>query len=204
MTIEQYQAELETLMHDVYASIRALGEKIVRARKDLPSDVMGGPREYNKPGTLWNWMRSFGWTDADLIAAEAVGRGELDVRLFPTGTRNSKVIALSATDQARLLSTERFPVWNNFGGQDERTWAEMTPDQRNRLLGNKGGHIHTLAEQKRPGGTTERVILYDSASFYDGVLRLNTGRSRGEIHAGMLAKSMPPGELEKFITALRG
>jgi hypothetical protein len=192
VTLEQYKHELEQLTHDVFISVAKLGEALVRASKDLSH------ADYQQ---LYSFLRTW-WTDADLRAAEAVGKGELDARLFPHGTRNSKVMSLSGTDQERLLSGERFGVWNNFGGEDERTWAEMTPDQRNRLLGNKGGHIHTLNEQARPGGTSAKVTVYDSASFHDGRLLLNGGKNRGEIDAGTLVATMPAAELSQFIEAI--
>jgi hypothetical protein len=197
-TLTDYKAELETLMHDLWVRIEKLGEKLVRADKDLSG-------EDNR--ALHAWLRTW-WTEADLRAAMAVGRGELDARLFPHGTRNSKVMALPAAEQKRLLSDEKFIVYNNFGGIDKRTWAEMTPDQRNRLLASKAGRILTLEQQKPPGGPTDKITIYESASFHKGVLRVSSGTNRGEIQLGTVIATMPREELaavnEVFSEALRG
>lgn len=187
-TLSEYQDELKDLMNDVWASIEKLGEKLVRARKDLSAE------DYE---TLRTWLRTW-WTDADLRAAEAVGKGELDARLFPHGTRNSKVMSLAKEEQARLLSSERFKVYNNFGGTDIRTWAEMTPDQRNRLLGDKGGYIHPIHKQRQPGAKRQTVLTFDTASYHQGVLLLNGGRNRGEIAVGVLVQVMSRDELAQF------
>ncbi len=191
-TLSEYKGELKDLMNDVWAGIEKMGEKLVRASKDLSH------HDYEE---LRKWLRTW-WTDADLKAAEAVGNGELDPRLFPHGTRNSKVMSLLRTEQDRLLSSEKFEVYNNFGGVDVRTWAEMTPDQRNRLLGDKGGSIHTLAAQRKPGTRKDTVAQYETASFYQGILRLNGGRSRGEIHVGTIANTMPRDELGQLCEKL--
>lgn len=192
-TLTEYQEELKTLMQEVWTGIERLGEKLVRARKDLSAD------DYDE---LRKWLKTW-LTDADLRAAEAVGKGELDARLFPHGTRNSKVMSLGRDDQDRLLSTERFEVYNNFGGADRRTWGEMTPDQRNRLLGDKGGFIHTLEKQRKPGAKKDSITIYETASFHGSTLRLNGGGARGEIQGGTLFGTMPKDELEAFLTAGR-
>lgn len=191
-TLEQYKEELKDLMNEVWAGLEKLGEKLVRASKDL---------SHNDYEELRTWLRTW-WTDADLKAAEAVGKGELDPKLFPHGTRNSKVMSLPRYEQKRLLSNEKFTVYNNFGGVDTRTWAEMTPDQRNRLLGDKGGKIHALAEQKMPGGRRDRINIYDTASYYQDVLRLNSNSNRAEIPIGTIAATMPKDELAQFCAKL--
>lgn len=192
-TLSEYKDELKALMEGVWTGVEKLGEKLVRARKDLSAD------DYE---SLRVWLRTW-WTDADLRAAEAVGKGELDARLFPHGTRNSKVMSLSKDEQARLLSNERFKVYNNFGGTDIRTWGEMTPDQRNRLLGDKGGSIHPIHKQRQPGSKRQTVLTFDTASYHQGVLLLNGGRSRGEIAVGTLVQVMSRDELAQFCDEIR-
>lgn len=191
-TLEEYKSELGPIVQGVFDALTELGEKLVRADKDLSH------ADYEE---LWTWLRQW-FTDADLRAAVAVGKGELDVRLFPHGTRNSKVMSLPRSEQNRLLSNEKFEVYNNFGGVDERTWAEMTPDQRNRLLGDKGGKIHSISAQRAPTGQRPRVVDYYSASFHDGKLLLNAGRDEGRIVVGTLKATMPEEELARFIRTL--
>ena len=188
MTLETYKEELKTLMNEVWEGLGKLGEKLVRARKDLSAD------DYDE---LRTWLRTW-WTEADLNAAEAVGRGDLNVHLFPHGTRSSKVWSLSREDQQRLLSEEEFPVYDNFGRTGRKTWANMSPDERNRLLGDKGGFIHPLSKQRQPGTKTTKTTNYESASFHQRDLLLNGGARQGSIQIGTIIATMPEDELAEF------
>ncbi|HEV2175122.1 MAG TPA: hypothetical protein VGR71_16230 [Nitrospira sp.] len=191
-TLEQYQDEFKTLMQEVWTGIEKLGDKLVRARKDLSAD------DYD---ALCAWLGTW-WTKADLKAAEAVGRGELDARLFPHGTRNSKVMSLTREDQQRLLSSERFSVYDNFGRVVQKTWAEMSTDMRNRLLGDKGGSIHSLSKQRKPGARKERVLVFEAARYYAGDLLFNGGATQGKISIGALVQAMPEDELEALVAKI--
>jgi hypothetical protein len=192
--LDWYKAQADRLAAQVFATIKELGELLVKASKDLQHADYEDLEEY----LLATWTR------ADLRAARAVARGELHPDLFPAGVRNSKVLSLSEADQRRLLSGEQFEVWGNDGGARSKGWRQMSSDERNRLLGRKGGWIHTLDDQPRPGRKgVARVAIYDRASFRDKRLSLNGIRQRGEIQVGALKATMPPDELAEFLQALQ-
>lgn len=192
--LDWYKAQADRLAAQVFATIKELGDLLLKASKDLQHEEYEDLEEY----LLTTWTR------ADLRAARAVAKGELHPDLFPVGVRNSKVLSLSEVDQRRLLSDEQFEVWGNDNRARSRTWREMTPDERNRLLGRKGGRIHMLDEQPRPGGTgVARVAIYERAGFRDGKLSLNGIKQRGEIQVGALRATMPPDELAEFLRALQ-
>jgi hypothetical protein len=193
--LDYYKHEADRIAAVVFQTIKNLGDLLLRAAKDLPHE------EYQE---LEDYLLAT-WTRADLRAARAVARGELDEKLFPAGVRNSKVLSLTEDDQRRLLGDEKFAVWGNDGRVREKTWAEMSPDERNRLLGKKGGRIHLLDEQVRPGAKgVIRVTRYGRASFRDGTLSLDgVSGQRGEIQLGLLKATMAADELEVLIEMLQ-
>ncbi|HUY49177.1 MAG TPA: hypothetical protein VMV92_26235 [Streptosporangiaceae bacterium] len=193
-SLDWYKAQADRLAAQVFATIKELGDLLLKASKDLQHEEYEDLEEY----LLTTWTR------ADLRAARAVAKGELHPDLFPAGVRNSKVLSLSELDQRRLLGEEQFEVWGNDNRARSKTWREMSPDERNRLLGRKGGRIHTLDDQPRPGGKgVARVVIYERAGFRDGKLSLNGIKQRGEIQAGALRATMPPDELAEFLRVLR-
>jgi hypothetical protein len=192
--LDWYKSQADSIATQVFASLKALGELILKAAKDLQHEEFEEFEAY----LLTTWTRS------DLRAARAVAKGDLDARLFPAGVRNSKVLSLSEQDQQRLLSDEHFQVWGNDGRARSKTWGEMSPDEHNRLLGPKGGRIHSLDEQRRPGSQgVARVAIYEHAAFQNGTLSLNGVKARGEIQAGALKASMAADELAAFVAALQ-
>jgi hypothetical protein len=193
--LDYYKHEADKIAAQVFQTIKELGDLLLRASKDLPHD------EYQE---LEDYLLTT-WTRADLRAARAVAKGDLDPDLFPSGVRNSKVLSLTDIDQRRLLSDEKFEVWGNDGRVRSKTWREMSPDERNRLLGRKGGRIHTLDEQGRPGAKgVIRVVRYERAGCRDGKLSLDgVSGQRGEIQLGALKATMPEDELEVLIDTLR-
>jgi hypothetical protein len=193
--LDYYKHEADRIAAQVYQTIKDLGELLLRASKDLSAD------EYQE---LEDYLLTT-WTRADLRAARAVARGDLDPALFPAGVRNSKVLSLNDLDQQRLLSDEKFEVWGNDGRIRSKTWRDMSPDERNRLLGRKGGRIHTLQEQSKPGAKgVVRVTVYEQAVCRDGKLSLEgINGQRGEIQLGSLKATMAPDELELLIELLQ-
>jgi hypothetical protein len=193
--MDYYKTELDHIASMVFQTIKKLGDTLLRAKKDLSAEQYEELEKY----ALATWTR------ADLRAAIAVAKGDLDPDLFPAGVRNSKVLSLTELDQKRLLSDEKFDVWGNDGRNRSKPWREMSPDERNRLLGRKGGRIHMLQDQARPGAKgVVRVTVYERADCRDGKLSLEgVNGQRGEIQLGALKATMPADELEVLIDTLR-
>jgi hypothetical protein len=193
--LQQYKDEAAGILEKFFGNIASLGEMLRRAAKDLLA------WEYKD---LERYLLTY-LTQADLKAAIAVAEGRLVPALFPAGTRNSKVLSLSEVDQQRLISTEKFQVYDNFGRANAKAWGEMSPDERNRLLGRKGGKLHKLNEQEIPfgPGTTKKTTVFQAARYQDGTLHLNgAGKVLGEIELGVLATSLPLAERQHLAADL--
>ena len=75
----------------------------------------------------------------------------------------------------------------------------MSPDERNRLLGRKGGKLHKLDEQEKPfgPGTVKKTTVFQAARYLDGTLSLTgAGKMLGEINLGVLRASLSQDERE--------
>jgi hypothetical protein len=85
------------------------------------------------------------------------------------------------------------------------SWVAQAPDQRNRLLGKKGGKngIHSVEEQS-DGVNTRSSKVYETTTYHDGRLLLSSGKDRGEVEIGVILATMPAGELKAFVAALKG
>jgi len=193
--LQQYKDEAADILGKFFGNIAALGEMLRRAAKDLLA------WEYQE---LERFLLTY-LTQSDLKAAIAVAEGRLKPELFPAGTRNSKVLSLSEVDQQRLVSTEKFQVYDNFGRPNAKAWAEMSPDERNRLLGRKGGKLHKLDEQEKPfgPGTVKKTTVFQAARYQDGALSLTgAGKILGEIGLGVLKASLSQDERERLAADL--
>jgi hypothetical protein len=186
VNLQQYKDEAAGILKTFFGNIAQLGDLLRRAEKDLLAS------EYRE---LERYLLTY-LTQSDIKAAVAVAEGRLAPALFPAGTRNSKILSLAETEQKRLLSDEKFQVYDNFGEAHSKTWAEMSPDERNRLLGRKGGRIHKLTEQDKPNGpgTTRKTTVYLNARYQDGTLLLNGGNKSGMIELGVLLEMLPSSE----------
>jgi hypothetical protein len=190
-----YKTQAEQLAAKIFDALKDLGDLLIRAGKDLDHD------EYED---LENYLLTI-WNRADLRAAKAVAKGELHPDLFPAGGKNSKVLTLSDIDQRALLDNDKkFEVYGNDGHLRVKSWRQMSPDERDRLLGPKGSRLYGPDEQRRPGvgKRTTRVVLYQKANYRDDRLTLNSGTHRGEIMIDALASTMPTAEFEELVAAL--
>ena len=194
-SLQQYKDEAADILGKFFGNIADLGEMLRRAAKDLLA------WEYQE---LERYLLTY-LTQSDLKAAIAVAEGRLKPELFPAGTRNSKVLSLSEVDQQRLVSTEKFQVYDNFGRANAKGWGEMSPDERNRLLGRKGGKLHKLDEQEKPfgPGAVKKTTVFQAARYQDGTLSLNgAGKVLGEIELGVLKTSLPLAERRRLAADL--
>lgn len=193
--LQQYKDEATDILNKFFGNIAALGEVLRRAEKDLLA------WEYKE---LERYLLTY-LTQSDLKAAIAVAEGRLAPELFPAGTRNSKILSLSEVDQQRLIAAEKFQVYDNFGRPNSKSWGEMSPDERNRLLGRKGGKLHKLSEQEKPfgPGSTKKTTVFQNARYQDGTLHLDgAGRPQGEIELGVLRTSLSQDERERLAADL--
>jgi hypothetical protein len=193
--LQHYKDEAASILSNFFGNIAALGEMLRHADKDLLA------WEYKE---LERYLLTY-LTQSDLKAAVAVAEGTLAPELFPAGTRNSKILSLSEADQQRLLSGEKFQVYDNFGQPNSKTWSEMSPDERNRLLGRKGGRLHKLSEQDKPFGPggTKKTTVFQNARYRDRTLHLNgSGRPQGEIELGILRASLTRDERTQLASDL--
>jgi hypothetical protein len=195
-TLRDYKAEWRDLAAEVFTAIGKLGDLLIRAGKDLSHDDYKALEQ----DLLTRFTRS------DLIAAKAVADGTLAPELFPRATPTSKVLTLSRADQDRLLSGETFDVWTNFGTQANKPWHKMTSDERSRLLGPKGGSIHALDKQQKPGKKgSYSVLVFDAASVDSKSTKLEMASSgaRGEITIEDLKNSLGADGVKALISALK-
>lgn len=192
--LQQYKDEAADILKSFFGNIAQLGDLLRRAEKDLLASEYRDLERY-----LLTYL-----TQSDLKAAVAVAEGRLAPELFPAGTRNSKILSLAETEQNRLLSGEKFQVYDNFGEAHSKGWDEMSPDERNRLLGRKGGHIHKLTEQDKPNGpgTVKKTTVYLNARYQDRTLSLNGGNKAGQIEVGVLLETLPSSERAALVADL--
>ncbi len=71
----------------------------------------------------------------EIAAALAVAKGELDESLLYRGVPTHKILGLSRDDQQRLVSGEKLGLLTTDGRIEFISWAEMTPTQRNQMIG---------------------------------------------------------------------
>jgi hypothetical protein len=200
--VEKYKERLNELDQAIFASIKTYGECLIEAKANLSA---------NEWDELWAWLKIHHKV-AELDAMLAVGSGDLAAELFPDGCTHSKVLRLSREDQQRLLSGERLQIYSddNAAITHERSWVEMTRDQRNRLLSAKSGRILTLSEQTPPppeGKTAiKKVELYVTSSYHhgDGYVTMRNGYREGRIDLSAIRSSMPRESFEELLRDLRG
>lgn len=115
--------------------------------------------------------------ESDLKAARAIAAGMLNPQLFASSdVAASKLVNLSAHQQELLLSGEKLDILvedEDHPGENitvQKTYLDMTADEKNRLLGPKGGRVHAAHEQVPPskgnGGTT-RKTTYTNVTLVD-------------------------------------
>ena len=123
-TLSDYRQLLHQAQTEIWRSIKAFGELLVEAHKELSAI------EWEE---LLSELRK-DHTKAELDAAMAVGDGGLDEKLFPSGVVHSKVMNMTRTDQKRLLDGEKFQVYSDSSPSAEhaeyKTWTEMTREQK--------------------------------------------------------------------------
>jgi hypothetical protein len=194
-SLEYWKPVFDRIAAASFLIMRELGEKLLEAEQQLSGADTKALEEY----------LLHTWTHADLKAARAIATGELKEELFPAGVRNSKVLSLTKQDQQRLLDGEEFPVWGNDARIHRKTWYDMSTDERNRLLGKKGGRIHPPDEQSRPGASgVVRVSQFARATLVDDTLSMSTSSGlRGEIQVGILKATLEQDELEMLIEKLQ-
>jgi len=199
--LESYRAEFLDLAREALASLAKLGDFMNRASKDLSNEDFL---------TLESDVMTI-YTRADIKAARAIALGELEPELFSRAIKSSKVMALSRTDQLRLLDPhETFEVYADNGDVVAKSWAGMSPNEKNRLLGPKGSFLHRLDEQTQPRpevGQVYTTTVYVSAAISADakVLELTgTKGGRGEIELERLVRTLGPdaaAELVAYLTA---
>src|SRR5688572_19851415 len=136
---ETFRMKLENCLDVLSEQIGKLGSILLDAKGKLSA------ADYEK---LEMFLLDRGLTRADIKAAVAVAEGKMDARLFFAGVANSKVLALSSTDQKRLLSGEKFDLMAPDRKRTyQKSWGEMEPTEKDQLLGPKGGGIRLPHEQ---------------------------------------------------------
>lgn len=192
--------ELERIWKEsVLGGITIWGQALVKARENASAPVWEATRK----------RLEMTHKAAEIDSAIAVGEGRLDPALFPDGVTHSKVLSLNSRDQQRLLSGERFDVYEDLEGSVQPgdhglySWLAMTAPQRNRLLSAKGGRILSLAEQTAPRRSTRiRVGTFVNASYRpgDGHVTLRNGTQEARISLTDLADTMGEKAFDTFVS----
>lgn len=161
--VERIKQDLDDVLLSIRTSFIKLGEKLFEARQTISAE------EYDE---IMMYVEKQGIRRSDQRASIAAFLHEnthlgthTDKRVEPklvfAGAANSKILAMDQEDQERLISNEEFEVLQPSGRSATKSWAEMTEQERNTLLG-KGGKIRTIDEQ------TETQYRPKNASHFRG------------------------------------
>lgn len=191
VTFEDFRDQVEAIIGAASDLMKDLGHLLLEAKVKLSA------ARYDE---LEGYLKDRGFTKADQSAAISVAKGDLHPSLFYAGAKTAKILGLRSSDQKRLVSGEAFELVTATGDIIKKTWGEMTPDQRNQLLGSRGGHILAPHEQRKPGesGATSTTIHFTQVTYDGTTLVFNNGPRRGDIQIGYLSQ-MPRAVLEKLV-----
>jgi hypothetical protein len=195
---DELKIEILEAIKGIQSSYIQLGKALLKAQELLPY------KDYQSLLAEIRLERDI--PQAVFDAALKISEGKLDERLFAAGgVKVSKIVHLSKTDQARLLSPEKFPIKQADGTKTEKRWAEMDKIERNVLLGDKGGHILPPDNQSWPvSGDRDVSVKYDVVDYHKKTLILTTGTKVGKVALGVIGQQLnQEGLLELFIADLQ-
>lgn len=159
-TVERIKQDLDDVLLSIRTSFIRLGEKLFKARQTLTAEDYDEITMYvEKQGIRRSDQRAS--IAAYLFENPHLGThsdNRIEPKLVFAGAANSKILAMDGEDQQRLVSNEQFEVLQPSGRSADKSWAEMTEQERNTLVG-KGGKIKTIDEQRDSQFTKRNASL---------------------------------------------
>jgi hypothetical protein len=190
---KDFLAELDQALAEHKATYKRLGSILLEAKETL---------SFSEYQDLETYLMSHGFTRGKIKVCLAAATGEVDESLIFYVEKKERLVRLPAKDQARLL-TDRFPLRQEDGSVEEKSWSQMSAAEKFQLVGPQCNRVLPPDQQEvRTKG--DRRVSYDQIDLVGDDLVLHVGRRSGKINLANLVLSMTrSGEFPRFLQRIK-